>query len=260
MSQGDRISLSWDSSDDEGESWFEGYRIYRAQGDRYDSTYIEIADLNKTDGTLSNEYFDLSAVRGQSYYYTIIAYDDGSRNTIEPGIPLYSSPHLTRTNSAASLKKPASDDMSEIRVVPNPYNISNVNYQYSGEPNKIMFVNLPNECKIKIFTERGDLIYEADHIGSGDRRWDLITSSRQIVVSGVYIATFEWIFWILVPFFEKQYKEGYQLQYQNHHICQTSILNRKRMLIHFGHTDSIRLIAGLSGQLNQEIISFPLVS
>jgi hypothetical protein len=54
-----------------------------------------------------------------------------------------------------------------------------------------MFVNLPNECKIKIFTERGDLIYEMDHAGSGDRRWDLITSSRQIVVSGVYIATFE---------------------------------------------------------------------
>ncbi len=191
MSQGDRISLEWDSSDDEGESWFEGYKIYRAQGDRYDSTYIEIADLNKTDGTLANEYYDLSAVRGQSYYYTIIAYDDGSRNTIQPGVPLYSSPHLTRTNTAASLMKPAADDMSEIRVVPNPYNISNINYQYSGEPNKIMFVNLPNECKIKIFTERGDLIYEVDHLGSGDRRWDLITSSRQIVVSGVYIATFE---------------------------------------------------------------------
>lgn len=191
ISQGNRIALNWDASEDEVESWFEGYKVYRAQGDRWDSTYIEIADLNKTDGNLSNEFFDYTAVRGQSYYYFIISYDDGSRNTIEPGVPLYSSPHLTRTNTAAILQKPPAEDMSEIRVVPNPYNISNINYQYAGEPNKIMFVNLPNECKIKIFTERGDLIYEMDHAGSGDRRWDLITSSRQIVVSGVYIATFE---------------------------------------------------------------------
>jgi len=191
ISQGNRIAMKWDPSEDEGQSWFEGYKIYRAQGERYDSVYTMIGDLNKTNSTLANEFFDYTAVRGQSYYYFLIAYDDGSRNTIQPGVSLYSSPHLTRTNTAATLQKPPAADMSEIRVVPNPYNISNVNYQYAGEPNKIMFVNLPSECKIKIFTERGDLIYEINHSGSGEVRWDLITSSRQIVVSGVYIATFE---------------------------------------------------------------------
>ena len=43
-------------------------------------------------------------------------------------------------------------------------------------------------CQLKIFTERGDLIWEKDHTdGSGDELWDSMTSSGQIVVSGIYI-------------------------------------------------------------------------
>lgn len=41
---------------------------------------------------------------------------------------------------------------------------------------------------MKIYTERGDLIWIKDHNdGSGDELWDSFTSSGQIVVSGVYI-------------------------------------------------------------------------
>ena len=80
--------------------------------------------------------------------------------------------------------------MDNIRVVPNPYNIKNRNIQYIGEPNKVMFLNLPNLCEIKIFTERGDLIFSDLHEGSGDFAWDLLTDYRQIVTSGVYIVTF----------------------------------------------------------------------
>jgi hypothetical protein len=188
-SQGNRIYLKW-TTNAETHPRFEGYKIYRALGAE-DSTYYLIGDLNKSDGNLAAEFSDFTAVRGQSYYYYIVSYDNGSTNTISPGYPLHSSPFYTRTNKAAFLRKPPADDMSEIRIVPNPYNIRNRNLQYSGEYNKIMFLNLPVECKIRIFTERGDLIYTINHYGSGDNRWDLITSSRQIVVSGVYIATFE---------------------------------------------------------------------
>ncbi|MDD5765029.1 MAG: hypothetical protein PHW79_02080 [Candidatus Marinimicrobia bacterium] len=188
-SQGNRIYLKW-TTNAETHPRFEGYKIYRALGAE-DSTYYLIGDLNKSDGNLAAEFSDFTAVRGQSYYYYVVSYDNGSTNTISPGYPLHSSPFYTRTNKAAFLRKPPADDMSEIRIVPNPYNIRNRNLQYSGEYNKIMFLNLPVECKIRIFTERGDLIYTINHYGSGDNRWDLITSSRQIVVSGVYIATFE---------------------------------------------------------------------
>ena len=57
---------------------------------------------------------------------------------------------------------------------------------------RIFFYNIPAFCRIKIFTERGDLIETLEHTdGSGDEPWDSITSSRQVVVSGLYIAHIE---------------------------------------------------------------------
>ena len=81
--------------------------------------------------------------------------------------------------------------MKTIRVVPNPYNIKAKDLQYPGEPDKIMFLNIPGYCTIRIYTERGDLIETIEHSdGSGDEAWNSITSSRQVVVSGVYVALF----------------------------------------------------------------------
>jgi hypothetical protein len=77
--------------------------------------------------------------------------------------------------------------------VPNPYNIKARDIQFGvSAPDRIMFLDIPPLCKISIYTERGDLIDEIDHIdGSGDEAWNSITSSRQVIVSGVYIAYFE---------------------------------------------------------------------
>jgi hypothetical protein len=53
------------------------------------------------------------------------------------------------------------------------------------------FLGLPPACTIRIYTERGDLVKTLEHTdGSGDELWDSTTSSRQVVVSGVYIAVF----------------------------------------------------------------------
>ena len=55
-----------------------------------------------------------------------------------------------------------------------------------------MFLNIPPQCRIKIFTERGDLIGSIDHRdGSGDETWNSISSTRQLVTSGLYIANIE---------------------------------------------------------------------
>ena len=59
-------------------------------------------------------------------------------------------------------------------------------------PDRLMFLNIPPVCTIRIFTERGDLVDIIEHTdGSGDEIWNSITSSRQIIVSGIYIAHFE---------------------------------------------------------------------
>lgn len=188
-SGGDRISLSWA---DNAASWpgFDGYKIYRATG-KPDTTYTEIFSCNRAN--VVHTFDDVTARRGFDYYYYIVSKDDGSTNDVHPGAPLVSSKFYTMTNAPAYLRRPAADDLADIRVVPNPYNIRARELQFgSVAPDRIAFFGLPPECTIKIFTERGDLVETLAHTdGSGDELWDSLTSSRQVVVSGLYIAVIE---------------------------------------------------------------------
>lgn len=188
-SGGDRISLSWS---DNAASWpgFDGYKVYRATG-KPDTTYTEIFSCNRAN--VVHTFDDVTARRGFDYYYYIVSKDDGSTNDVHPGAPLVSSKFYTMTNAPAYLRRPAADDLADIRVVPNPYNIRARELQFgSVAPDRIAFFGLPPECTIKIFTERGDLIETLAHTdGSGDELWDSLTSSRQVVVSGLYIAVIE---------------------------------------------------------------------
>lgn len=188
-SGGDRISLSWS---DNAASWpgFDGYKVYRATG-KPDTTYTEIFSCNRAN--VVHTFDDVTARRGFDYYYYIVSKDDGSTNDVHPGAPLVSSKFYTMTNAPAYLRRPAADDLVDIRVVPNPYNIRARELQFgSVAPDRIAFFGLPPECTIKIFTERGDLVETLAHTdGSGDELWDSLTSSRQVVVSGLYIAVIE---------------------------------------------------------------------
>jgi hypothetical protein len=188
-SGGDRITLSWAASPSEDEPGFLGYRIYRAVA-RPDTIHQLIYDGPA--GVYSFE--DTTPRRGFSYYYYIQAVSDGSNNTTGEANPtgeLYSSRFYTRTTEPAFLRRQPGGDLDAIRVVPNPYNIRARDFQFRGEPDKIMFLNIPGQCIIRIYTERGDLVETIHHTdGSGDATWQSVSSSRQIVVSGVYIAHF----------------------------------------------------------------------
>ena len=186
-SGGDRIYLSWEPSPSENEPDFAGYKIFRAVG-KADTTYEEIYD----GGSGVYSFDDLTPVRGFSYYYYSVAYNDGSNNTsglANPTGPLMSSRFYTKTTTPAYLRRKAGNQLDKIRIVPNPYHIGASRLQYPGEKNKIMFLNIPPQCKIKIYTERGDLIKTINHDdGSGDEAWDSVTSTRQLIASGIYLA------------------------------------------------------------------------
>lgn len=188
-SGGDRISLAWTASPSEGQPGFGGYRVSRATG-KTDTVFQPIASLPPG----SKAFDDVTAQRGFSYYYSVAAFTDGSTNSTggpNPAGPLVSNRFYTRTTQPAYLRRQAGESLSSIRIVPNPYNIAAPGMQYPGEPDKIMFLNIPGHCTIRIYTENGDLIKEIQHEnGSGDEPWNSITSSRQVVVSGVYIAHF----------------------------------------------------------------------
>jgi hypothetical protein len=183
--------LQWSSS---AETWpnFNGYLLYRAET-KTDTTFELIGSCDKNN--VIHSFDDVTAKRGFNYFYYIQTKDDGSTNDIQPGVPLVSSMFYTMTNVGASLRRPASNTLSAIRVVPNPYNVKAKSIQFGTNKsieNQITFFGLPPFCTIKIFTETGDLIQTLNHVnGSGDEKWNSLTSSSQIVVSGLYIAYFE---------------------------------------------------------------------
>jgi hypothetical protein len=81
-----------------------------------------------------------------------------------------------------------SASMDNILVVPNPYHDLSVRNNWPNEPNKIMFVNLPKECTIKIYTMSGDLVKILEHTdGTAEEAWNQVTDNNQLVFSGVYL-------------------------------------------------------------------------
>ena len=89
----------------------------------------------------------------------------------------------------------AKNDLSNIKVVPNPYLANAVwepkNPYTSGRgPRSIHFTHLPNKCTIRIFTVDGELVQEIDHESNlidGTAEWDLLTKDRLSASYGVYI-------------------------------------------------------------------------
>lgn len=184
---GDKIQLEW-SNNAQNHPNFDGYVIYRSRGEvlGWMTEYEKIFECNKDN--VVHEFDDVTAVRGFDYYYYIQSKDDGTQTGT--GEILYSSMFWTVTSVGTNLKRRFSDNLYEIRVVPNPYDSRARKFQFGEESqyDRIVFYGLPPICKLKIFTERGDLIWEKDHTNStGDEIWDSKTSSGQIVVSGIYL-------------------------------------------------------------------------
>ena len=190
-SGGDRIRLEWSPSAGESDAGFNGYVVYRSRGLVLDfqAEYEKIFECNKSN--IVHSFDDVSARRGFDYYYYIQSKDDGTQNTVEPGKPLYSSLFWTVTSVAANLQRPAvTSTLDSIRVVPNPYDIRSRVFQFGvkSQYDRIAFYGLPPICKLMIFTESGERIWQKDHTSStGDELWDSTTSSGQIVASGIYI-------------------------------------------------------------------------
>jgi hypothetical protein len=203
----DHIQLEWGNESESGSN-FAGYTVYRSAGSYYPNvpegetnligTWSPIFSCGSgTGNALTHEFIDNSAQRGLAYYYSVEAFDNGSQtNYAGQKEVFHSSLTANMTTKAAYLLKPGGQ-LKDVVVVPNPYNISASQLQFTGEPNKILFLNVPSICTIRIFTEGGDLVKTIHHEGSGDASWGNIpeehmtTETGQIVVSGIYIALIE---------------------------------------------------------------------
>lgn len=89
----------------------------------------------------------------------------------------------------------AKTDMEKIRVVPNPYVVSNswepLNPYTSGRgPRELHFTHLPPKCTIKIFNIRGQLVNTLEHdksIWDGTEIWDMRTKDEMDIAYGIYV-------------------------------------------------------------------------
>ncbi|MBE2187550.1 MAG: hypothetical protein IAE99_12330 [Rhodothermales bacterium] len=187
---GDRIQLTWSLFPGESPQGFELYRS--AAG------YTQPDTLLATLPGTATSYDDLSATRGIGYYYYLRAV--GGTTTGTDGAPagrtLKSSRYWTQTYSPAVLLRPQGVAIERVRIVPNPFYLGSpinatqqTGTRYFDQGDKLGFLDLPGQCQIEIYTELGERIASIIHNnGSGDEYWDLATSSRQVVVSGIYIA------------------------------------------------------------------------
>jgi hypothetical protein len=185
-SGGNAIFLDWQMP---GGASPDGFEIYRAQG-RYDSTYV----LVHTTGPNERSWEDPNPVRGIDYYYYLVSFYEGNRNTggalTPPNRRLRSSRYFTQSYTPARLLRPAGEQMADVRIVPNPFHMgASPNVRWPDQSDKLGFLNIPGRATIQIFTELGELVDTITHRdGSGDAYWDHTTSSRQLIASGIYIA------------------------------------------------------------------------
>lgn len=136
------------------------------------------------------------------YFVTVTAFDFGHPpKSLEA---LESSPYKNMVEVMAV--KQGGDVLNngqlDVYCYPNPYRLD-ADYSNRGLENRagqfapsrsatVYFANLPNRCKISIYTLDGDLVRSIDHNepeGSGlasTHRWNLITKNTMWVVSGLY--------------------------------------------------------------------------
>ncbi|KAB2922455.1 MAG: T9SS type A sorting domain-containing protein [Bacteroidetes bacterium] len=192
-----KINLNWTpNTDNPSAPAVKGWQVWRAVG-RSDSAYYKIWE----GGPAATVYNDTSAAINVAHYYYLVAVGDPADN---PGgafnLPgaLTSGRYFTQTYDPAYRRTAAAGSLAEvkgkIRVVPNPYNIGSDPNRllFTNEQDKVVFVNIPGVCTIKIYSELGELIKTIEHTDeTGSQDYDLTTSSRQIIASGVYIAVIE---------------------------------------------------------------------
>lgn len=177
---------------DTGVPDFAGYRVYRAMT-RNDTTFQQIWECGGKSGVpVTTKYIDTGVRRGVAYYYYVTAFDDGSQNWESPGRPLESGKYwnmmLINRPVHPFLSREEVTTLENVKVVPNPYNDKSVKFNWPGEENKLLFINIPTECTLRIFTVTGDLVKTIEHTdGTTEASWNQVTDDNQLIFSGVYL-------------------------------------------------------------------------
>ncbi|MCK4321603.1 hypothetical protein KAX08_03700, partial [candidate division WOR-3 bacterium] len=163
---------------------FAGYRVYRSEW--RPGTWVLLDSFTVAEGNIQRNYTDRDVTLGIPYYYAVTSFDtekleSGKSNYMkDPGgaeLPIH-------------VASPLGSALDSVLVVPNPY-YGSASWEAQYE-DKIKFMYMPQNSRIKVFTLSGDLVWETEHIGtSGDVDWDIMNKSGTAVPSGLYVYKIE---------------------------------------------------------------------
>jgi hypothetical protein len=191
-------------------------KVYQAEIDdgevTADTGQAEFPDNYVTiDGETYHKYYEYEytingLIHSQPLFFAVTAFDYGNpENGLEPleSSPLSNAIKVYPIYSADQVV----ENKAEVKVYPNPYRIDAGYAEDRFEDplrtgrteweRRIHFINLPEECVIKIWTTDGDLVREINHPDplfsetNSSAYWDLITRNTQAIVSGIYIYSIE---------------------------------------------------------------------
>ncbi|MCF8242335.1 MAG: hypothetical protein K9J16_13185 [Melioribacteraceae bacterium] len=215
------ISLKWDAQpgDIDPETYkdpyradsvdqpFEGYRVYKStQGASGPWTllaeYDVVNNIGYNDG-LQHEYIDRGLLNNIEYYYAVTAF---SKEDTVLNFPSQESSIFKSSREIIPGTEPPST-VGQVAVVPNPYRGDIAYHTYNPpwerpdqtrdiwmeQDRRIQFINLPQNCEIKVYTLAGDLVETLYHndANRGYEDWNLTSRVGQAISSGIYLFTVE---------------------------------------------------------------------
>ena len=187
------------------------FKIYDSQNNRsvpyifleqdgYENYTLDAGDIIYLYDKLDENTYQLSWTL--SFFDFSFTYELDETLTISTSKPFNSSDIFYFETSEPFINNDlAPSELSEIRVVPNPY-IAATKFESPLPPGvtsgrgerKVEFQNLPSDASIKIFTSRGQHIKTLNHSGnihSGTISWDLKTKESLDIAYGIYFYVVE---------------------------------------------------------------------
>ena len=187
---------------------FEGYRVYKStQSATGPWTLLAEYDLSDNEfgqnTGLEHQYIDVGLLNNLEYYYTVTAFSKPDTSINFPS--LESSLNANANRVVPGTAPPQT--VGEVAVVPNPYRGDMAYHSYNPpwekmggsrgrwmeQDRRIQFINLPDQCEIKIYSLAGDLVNTIRHNNptQGYEDWNLTSDVGQAISSGIYLFTVE---------------------------------------------------------------------
>lgn len=150
-------------------------------------------------------WWDCNAINGFTYYYAVTTFDRGYNigsssqglTKVDNCIVSQGTPYSC-IDELVSLKMEVDpqNDLYNVYAVPNPYRSGSsrlTSENYHNFPDQyIRFVNVPDNCTVRVYTVSGDLVWERTHNEpTGNIEWDVTNRDSQPVSSGVYLYRLE---------------------------------------------------------------------